>query len=216
MCVRSGPSGPNPFKCLIQNDNNGTRPKRAVWFGLVLLVLEVVPDSSMQRCMTKDMPVAEYRLSSARIQATNFSNVSPLGECRLRKKLEMATCFKFAASIVVCIGVSACAPFVPVENVKDISPDTLTRSMQLPTFLVGQAPTFQFETVGAVDAYSCKHLIMDPPASRGDALTQLKVNAVRIGATAVMEISFDERGTDTWGTNCWESVHASGIAIRRK
>ena len=41
MCVRSGPSGPNPFKCMIQNDNNGTRLKRAVWFGLVLLVLEV-------------------------------------------------------------------------------------------------------------------------------------------------------------------------------
>ena len=53
----------------------------------------------------------------------------------------------------------------------------------------------------------------DPPASKGDALKQLKIKAVNMGANGVIDITFDKRGTDTWGTNCWESVQASGTAV---
>jgi len=29
-----------------------------------------------------------------------------------------------------------------------------------------------------------------------------------------MGVEFTGHNTDTWGTNCWNSVHASGIAIK--
>jgi uncharacterized protein YbjQ (UPF0145 family) len=54
----------------------------------------------------------------------------------------------------------------------------------------------------------------DPPATQGDALQQLQLLALRAGANAVSNVTFDARGTDTWGTNCWQTVTASGFAVR--
>ena len=54
------------------------------------------------------------------------------------------------------------------------------------------------------------------PASKGNALTQLKVRAVELGANGVIDITFDYSGTDAWGTNCWESIQASGTAVMFK
>ncbi len=70
------------------------------------------------------------------------------------------------------------------------------------------------EYLGPVEAYSCKHLLWDPPASKGNALQQLRVKAAQMQADAIMDVNFDERGTDTWGTNCWETIQATGVAVR--
>ena len=70
------------------------------------------------------------------------------------------------------------------------------------------------EYLGPIEAYSCKNFIIDPPASGGDALQQLRVKAVQMEAGAIIDVNFDQRGTDAWGTNCWESVQASGMAVR--
>ncbi len=67
--------------------------------------------------------------------------------------------------------------------------------------------------IGPVNATSCKNMMTDPPATRGDALRQLRLKALRMGANAVVNVYFDERGTDAWGTNCWESVTATGDAV---
>jgi hypothetical protein len=70
------------------------------------------------------------------------------------------------------------------------------------------------EYLGPLEAYSCKNLIFDPPASKGDALQQLRVKAAQMEADAIIDVNFDQQGTDTWGTNCWETVQASGMAVR--
>ena len=56
-------------------------------------------------------------------------------------------------------------------------------------------------------------MMTDPPASKGDALLQLRLRASELGADTILDITFDTRGTDPFGTNCWESVQASGMAI---
>ena len=71
-----------------------------------------------------------------------------------------------------------------------------------------------YSVIGPIDAYSCKHLIWEKPASKGDALNQLKYKAHTKGANAIMDVEFDKRDTDTFGTNCWETVQASGVAIK--
>ena len=117
---------------------------------------------------------------------------------------------------VLCLFLTGCfTPRVKVVNLSDLSPEVLTKASKVQVFkLDNPTPKPDIEKyVGEITAYSCKHLMTDPPASKGNALTQLKVQAVEEGANGIIDITFDSRGTDTWGTNCWESVQASGTAV---
>ena len=110
---------------------------------------------------------------------------------------------------------SSCGPKVDVLDLSTVDQKILTKASKVQIFKLDNAqpkPEIK-EYVGEITAYSCKHLSWDPPASKGDALKQLKVKAVRQGANGVIDITFDARGTDTFGTNCWESVQASGTAV---
>lgn len=65
----------------------------------------------------------------------------------------------------------------------------------------------------SISAFSCKNQAYDPPPTKGDALSQLRLKAARLGANAIVNVYFDTDGTDAWGTNCWKSVTASGDAV---
>ena len=110
---------------------------------------------------------------------------------------------------------SSCGPKVDVINLKTVEPEVLAKASRVQIFKLDNAqPKPEIDQyLGELTAYSCKHLTWDPPASKGDALKQLKIKAVGMGANGVIDITFDSRGTDTFGTNCWESVQASGTAV---
>jgi uncharacterized protein YbjQ (UPF0145 family) len=97
-----------------------------------------------------------------------------------------------------------------------LSPAALTAATNVRIFTTEQPPPKVERAIAPVTAYSCKHLTTDPPASKGDALQQLQLKAAEVGANAVVNVTFDVRGTDTWGTNCWQTVQASGTAVRIK
>ena len=122
---------------------------------------------------------------------------------------------KLLGILVLGLLLSSCGPRVKVTKLSDISPDILTKATKVQIFRLDNAqPKPEIEKhLGEITAYSCKHLVWDPPASKGNALTQLKVRAVELGANGVIDITFDYSGTDTWGTNCWESIQASGTAV---
>ena len=122
---------------------------------------------------------------------------------------------KVLAILILSLLLTSCGPRVKVTKLSDISPEILTEASKVQVFrLDNPTPKPDIEKyVGEITAYSCKHLVWDPPASKGDALKQLKVEAVQAGANGIIDITFDSRGTDTWGTNCWESVQASGTAV---
>ena len=120
--------------------------------------------------------------------------------------------------MVFGITLLACATFVPVTDVSKIPKEQLQQAYKIKTFTAGSELTYPeiAEYLGDITAYSCKHLLTDPPASKGDALTQLRLKALELGANGVIDVTFDSHGTDTWGTNCWESVQASGVAVKFK
>ena len=122
---------------------------------------------------------------------------------------------KFLGILVLALLLTSCGPRVKVTKLSDISPDILTNATKVQIFRLDNAqPKPEIEKyLGEITAYSCKHMVWDPPASKGNALTQLKVRAVELGANGVIDITFDYKGTDTWGTNCWESIQASGTAV---
>ena len=122
---------------------------------------------------------------------------------------------KLVLILLSSIILSGCGPKVDVLDLSTVDQKILTEASKVQIFKLDNAqPKPEIEKyVGEITAYSCKHLSWDPPASKGDALKQLKVKAVRQGANGVIDITFDARGTDTFGTNCWESVQASGTAV---
>ncbi|MDG1937809.1 MAG: heavy metal-binding domain-containing protein [Pseudomonadales bacterium] len=109
----------------------------------------------------------------------------------------------------------SCGTFVPVQDVSKVDPATMQQAYKVKIFNANS--NMQYPEVkhyhGPITAYSCKHMMYDPPASKGDALIQLRLKAVELGANGIVDITFDTRGTDTWGTNCWETVQASGTAV---
>ena len=125
---------------------------------------------------------------------------------------------KFLVIFVLGMILSGCAPFVPVIDVSKVPRPELQQAYKIKTFTTGSDVSYPeiAEYLGDITAYSCKNLLTDPPASKGDALTQLRLKALRKGADGIIDVTFDSRGTDAWGTNCWESVQASGIAVKFK
>ena len=107
-----------------------------------------------------------------------------------------------------------CSPMVETTNVKDIEPEVLNKAAVIDVYMIGQKLPSKLAVIQPIEAFSCKHLVTDPPASTGDALLQLQLKALELDASAITNVTFDTRGTDTWGTNCWETVQASGLAVK--
>ena len=120
----------------------------------------------------------------------------------------------YKKTIVAALLLSSCSPFVEVTDINKIPPATLNAASKVNVFMLGQDGPKNYTVIAPVSAFSCKHLMTDPPASQGDALLQLQIKALEIGASTILNVAFDTRGTDTFGTNCWETVQASGIAVR--
>ena len=119
-------------------------------------------------------------------------------------------------AVVVSLLVSSCVAFVPVVDVNSVPKEKMQEAYKVRTFTVdnGIDHAKVAEYLGEITAYSCKLLPTDPPASKGNALLQLRLAALEKGANAVIDVTFDVRGTDAFGTNCWESVQASGMAVK--
>jgi Putative heavy-metal-binding len=121
---------------------------------------------------------------------------------------------KMRVSIAVMVGgvAAGCSPFVPVTNVAAVDPQTRAAAIQVRVLPLGMQLPAGTKILQPVQAYSCKHLMTDPPATQGDAMQQLQLRALELKANAVVNVTFDTRGTDTFGTNCWQTVIASGFA----
>lgn len=122
---------------------------------------------------------------------------------------------KYATILGLSLLTIGCGPNRQLEHI-DISkvpPEEVSKSFSIHVFEGGTThpPVKQF--LSNINATSCKNKVWDPPATKGDALTQLRLKAARLGATAIVEVYFDEQGTDAFGTNCWESITATGTAV---
>ena len=110
-----------------------------------------------------------------------------------------------------------CGPFVPVTDLSGVPHESLKKVEQIPVFEFGQPANHPpiAERLGIVSAYSCKHLLWDPPATKEDALLKLRLKALEMGAQAVVEVVFENKGTGL-DTNCWETWQAKGTAVTFK
>jgi len=114
-----------------------------------------------------------------------------------------------SVSLGGCVG-----PFVDTVQMSKIPPEEAQAALAVKLYMQSASQPENVEKyLGSVEAYSCKNKVWDKPVSTGDALAQLRLKTLRMGGNAVIGVTTDTRGTDTLGTNCWESVQASGTAV---
>lgn len=116
--------------------------------------------------------------------------------------------------LLTAAAVCGCAPTVERLKVNEAPPLEFQAALAVRVFDQSTPqPQTVTQYIGVVEAFSCKKNIWSKDASTGDALAQLRLKAHRMGANAVIGVTYDNRGTDAFGSNCWESVLASGTAV---
>lgn len=121
---------------------------------------------------------------------------------------------KFGVLLIVGL-VAGCGPAAQIGyiDVSKQSRDDITESFNVQIF-EGSSPHPRIETYyESLHATSCKNKLWDPPPTKGNALQQLRLKALSLGANAIVNVHFDTQGTDALGTNCWKSVTATGDAV---
>ena len=118
-------------------------------------------------------------------------------------------------AILVLLAICGCSTM----QQRDIStvPQTISDSaLKVRVFTVENSSyPKNYEVLGEVKASSFQRSMLDPQSSKGDALKRLQIEAAEKGANGIINVTFDTRGTDL-GANVWESVQASGLAVRFK
>lgn len=118
------------------------------------------------------------------------------------------------ASSLCLSAAAACGPFIPVTKLDAVPPGTMAEALNVRVMRVGTDVPRVARVLGQVSGNSCKNMAWDPPPSTNDALLRMRVEAVKRGADAVMDVTCDEAGTDAFGTNCWASVSCKGVAVQ--
>ncbi len=101
---------------------------------------------------------------------------------------------------------TACGSSLPIKQVNQ-------QAQSLPIYQQGQPHPVVKADIGIVSGHSCKNKLWDTAANEPDALKQLKTNAHERGADGVVNVIFNTQGTSL-NTNCWESIQATGNAVR--
>ena len=116
--------------------------------------------------------------------------------------------------ILTVLFVGGCAS---VTDTSIIPKDKLQATNQIKTYTAENKNHPEVaEYCGGIKAYSYKYVLLGRPASKEDALARLKLKASEFGADGIIDITFDTSSTNTWGTNGWGSIQASGVAVKFK
>jgi hypothetical protein len=102
-------------------------------------------------------------------------------------------------------------------RIEDLSSADRAKAASIQVFQGAPTPNRNYEIIGPVNGLSCnRNKYQAQDISDGEALQGVKLNAVRLGADAVIN-TFCQTNSDTdWGNNCWASVKCIGDAVHYK
>ena len=123
---------------------------------------------------------------------------------------------KLSFLLVITTLLTGCGTFVPVVELDKVNPEVLGKSKSVRIYMLGQDTPKDYEFIDSITAWSVKHRLHHPPATKGNAIQQAKVICIQKGGDTLINATFDKQGTDTWGTNAWESIALSADVVRLK
>lgn len=119
----------------------------------------------------------------------------------------------FAATIALLLTGCGAGQYADRINVSKLPEEEQRAALAIKVYdQVTGAPQYS-EIIDEVQAISCQNKVWDAPATNADALRQLRVKALRLGADAVISVTYTNSGT-SYKPNCWESITVSGTAVR--
>jgi len=119
---------------------------------------------------------------------------------------------------LLIFALAGCGIHVPVIDLKTVKADKMQQAHDIKVLEAQSAFSHPgaAEQLGSITAYSCRAMLTDPPPSREDALTQLRLNAAAMGADGIKDLAYEASAKSALCINCWETVKASGVAVKFK
>lgn len=118
------------------------------------------------------------------------------------------------AILTLTILATACGAFVPVKNLRELTPEQKHAMNSVRIVNQAQLQGQQFEIITFLEGHSCQNMITDPPATRAAAVDQIKYLANEAGANAISNVQCGGREGTSVSTNCWELISCTAEAIR--
>ena len=117
--------------------------------------------------------------------------------------------FRFAASLAsgVCLLMLCACAMAP--GLADLNADERARMDRILVFNTAGLPQGSYRVIGPVESVSCKDAFVESAA-----ITRLKIQAVKLGADALINVQFRTKDRLDWTHDCWATVVGSGDAVR--
>ncbi len=113
---------------------------------------------------------------------------------------------------ILALGLSGCiGPLVDVTKVDDATAVDLEKAIVV---LEPASTPRSAAVLGPLTATSCMNKLWDKPATKEDAVSQLRHHARVRGANAVGNLMCEQTEGTSLAKNCWSSVTCSGSAMR--
>lgn len=112
----------------------------------------------------------------------------------------------FIMTLYGCVG-----SLVPVIRIDDETEHRLSKEIVI--YENENLKSLEYRRVGPVEATSCKNKIWDPPASRENAIAQLRYKTSAMGGNAISNLLCEGREGPNLAKNCWTSITCYAVAI---
>lgn len=118
--------------------------------------------------------------------------------------------------LVIAFFLSACGSFVPTVNVSSLTEEQRHKIRQVEIFNSTQILNKNFRVLTIVEGNSCQNKLYDPPATRANAIEQLKFHSLEHGGDGITNIQCSGREGTSLRTNCWELISCTAEVIKFK
>lgn len=127
----------------------------------------------------------------------------------------LKTLFKFIG-FITALSLVACGSFVPTVNVSNLTEEQRHKIRQVEIFNSTQILNKDFKVLTIVEGNSCQNKLYDPPATRANAIEQLKYHSLEHDGDGITNIQCSGREGTSLRTNCWELISCTAEVIRFK
>lgn len=110
--------------------------------------------------------------------------------------------------------ITGCGSFVPTVDVSKLTEEKRLQIRQIEIFNQVQIQNRKFKVVTIVEGNSCQNKLYDPPATRANAIEQLKFHALESGGDGITNIQCSGREGTSLRTNCWELISCTAEVIK--
>lgn len=118
---------------------------------------------------------------------------------------------KWSVAILTFLLAACVGPLVPVVSLDNETALRVRKELQI--YESDELQKFDYKRLGPIEATSCMNKLWDKPATREDAIDQLRYKASALGGNAITNVACEGLEGTNVAKNCWNSVTCYAAAI---